>query len=199
MRLLSQIPAPTGIAALLISALISALLSAPISANEIPRPSPGFTILMNSGVPIQVAEHKGKAVVVIFLLTTCPHCQKIVGILSKFQNEYGPRGLQVLGCAIDEMASMYVPGFVKKFQPAFPVGFSPRDPVLAFLQHPVMLRLMMPQLLFLDREQIIRAQYAGDHAILEGDPEGKLRAIVEPLLVPRPGQKKSAAPRKKQS
>jgi len=52
--------------------------------------------------------------------------------------------------------------------PAFPVGFSQRDPVLAFLQHPVMLRLMMPQLVFIDREQVIRAQYAGDHAIFEG-------------------------------
>ena len=166
------------------------------SANEIPRPSPAFTILMNGGAPIQVAGYKGKTVVVVFLLTTCPHCQKTVGILSKLQNEYGPRGLQVLGCAIDDMASMYVPEFVKKFQPAFPIGFSQRDPVLAFLQHPVMLRLMMPQLVFIDREQIIRAQYAGDHSIFEGDQEGNLRAVIEPLFVKGAGQKKSAARKK---
>ncbi|MDQ6708114.1 MAG: TlpA family protein disulfide reductase [Acidobacteriota bacterium] len=177
---------------------ITALIPAPISANEIPRPAPGFTILMNGGAPIQLTGYKGKTVVVIFLLTTCPHCQKITGILSKLQNEHGPRGLQVLGCAIDDMASMYVPDFVKKFQPAFPIGFSPRDPVLAFLQHPVMLRLMMPQVVFIDREQMIRAQYSGDHAILEGDAEEKLRAAIEPLLI-KPGQKNSAAPRKKVS
>ena len=164
------------------AAILTMATFAAASADEIPRPSPGFTILMNGGAPIQVAGYKGKTVVVVFLLTTCPHCQKTVGILSKLQNEYGPGGLQVLGCAIDDMASMYVPDFVKKFQPAFPIGFSRRDPVLAFLQHPVMLRLMMPQLVLIDREQVIRAQYAGDYPIFEGDREGNLRAVIEPLL-----------------
>lgn len=183
-----------------VPALIAALLTfGAASADEIPRPSPGFTILMNSGSPIQVAGYKGKTVVVIFLLTTCPHCQKAVRTLSKLQNECGPRGLQVLGCAIDDMASMYVPDFVKKFKPAFPVGFSLRDPVLNFLQHPVMLRLMMPQLVLIDREQIIRGQYAGDHSIFQGDQEANLRALIEPWLAKPAGQKKSAATRKKAS
>ncbi len=185
----------------LATAIIAVSMCTAALANEIPRPSPDFTIPMNSGTPIQVTGYKGKTLVVIFLLTSCPHCQKIVGVLSKLQNEFGSRGLQVLGCAIDEMASMYVPDFVKKFQPAFPVGFSRRDPVLAYLQHPVMLRLMMPQLVFIDRDQIVRAQYAGDSPILEGDAEGNLRAIIEPMLVSNERQKTraktSAAPGKK--
>ena len=36
-----------------------------------------------------------------FILTSCSHCQMTVKVLSKLQNEYGPRGLQVLASAIE--------------------------------------------------------------------------------------------------
>ena len=68
-------------------------------------------------------------------------------------------GFQVVASAVEDMASMNVPDFVKRFQPPFPVGFSSRDPVLKYLQHPAMFKLMMPQLVFIDRQGTIRAQY----------------------------------------
>ncbi len=166
--------------------LLPALLASSCFADQIPRPSPDFTILMNAAPPIPISQYKGKAIALIFLLTTCPHCQKTTGVLSKLQNDYGPKGFQVVGCAIQDMASLFVPEFVKKFQPAFPVGFSERGPVLNFLQHPEMLLLLMPQVVLIDRNFTIRAQYSGDNAIFTDDQEAKLRAVIEPLLTKRP-------------
>ncbi len=103
--------------------------------------------------------------------------------LAQDQNEYGPRGFQVLASAIEEGAAAAVPGFLKQFNPPFPVGSNPRLPVLDFLQHPMAERLIMPRLVFIDRDGVIRAQYAGDAPFLdEAQADKNLRGKIEELL-----------------
>jgi peroxiredoxin len=167
------------------------LLAGLASAANLPRESPEFVINTNSGKQILLSQYRGKVVVLAFILTTCPHCQKTVGILSKLQTEFGPRGFQVLASAIESAAPLNVPGFVKRFQPTFPVGFNDYNPVLDYLQHPVMLRLMMPQVVFIDRKGVIRAQYSGDDKFFEDDKqENNIRAQIETLLKEGPVAKK---------
>src|SRR5437660_416556 len=113
---------------------LSFFASLAIGAN-VPRKSPEFAINTVDGKQILVSQYRGKVVVVACILTTCPHCQHTVGILSKLQTEYGPRGLQVVATAIEDMAKMNVPDFIKKFQPTFPVGYTFRDSVIEYLQH----------------------------------------------------------------
>jgi len=95
-------------------------------AADVPRPSPDFAINTIEGPQIRLSAYKGKVCVLAFILTTCPHCQKTVGYLSAIQKEYGPRGLQVVASAIEDMAKMNVPDFIKNFQPSFPVGSAAR-------------------------------------------------------------------------
>src|SRR5260221_8632408 len=91
------------------------------TGDRAPRPSPDFAISLNDGSQINLSQYRGKVLVVAFILTYCPHCQFTVETLSKMQKEYGPRGLQVAASAIEDMASLAVPDFIKKFQPGFPV------------------------------------------------------------------------------
>jgi peroxiredoxin len=166
------------------------------SAADLPRPSPDFAINTLGGKPILLSEYKGKVCVVAFILTTCPHCQKTVGYLSAMQNDYGPRGFQVLASAIEDMAKMNVADFIKRFQPTFPVGFNTQNEVQEYLQHPVILRLFMPQIVFIDRKGNIRAQYGGDDKFLseEQDQDKHIREQIEALLKEAPAaQKKRAA------
>src|SRR5579862_5386807 len=157
-------------------------------AANLPRQSPEFTIQMMDGKPIQISQYKGKVVVLAFILTYCPHCQKTCGILDKIQTEYGPRGVQVLASAIEDMAKMNVPDFIKKFHPPFPVGYDVRDAVYNYAQHPSMLQMMMPNLIFVDRQGVIRAQYSGDDPFINSeDQEKHIREEVEKLLQP-PGK-----------
>jgi peroxiredoxin len=164
------------------------------NAGDVPRVSPDFAISMPGGKPILLSAYKGKVCAVAFILTTCPHCQKTVGYLSTMQNEYGPRGFQVLASAIEDMAAMNLPGFVNRFHPPFPVGFSNQNAVQEYLQHPVMMRLLMPQLVFIDRQGTIQAQYAGDDKFFAEDQDKHIREQIEALLKQAPaGHKKRAA------
>ena len=163
------------------------------SAAEVPRPSPDFAINMTDGQKILVSQYKGKVCVLAFILTTCPHCQKTVGYLATMQKEYGARGFQVLASAIEDMAAMNLPDFIKRFQPPFPVGFNNQNAVQDYLQHPVILRLLMPQVVFIDRQGTIRAQYAGDDKFFAEDQDKHIREQIEVLLKDAPAAHKKRA------
>ncbi|MBZ5576447.1 MAG: TlpA family protein disulfide reductase [Acidobacteriia bacterium] len=162
---------------------LSALLAPAVFAGNLPRAAGEFSIDLTGGKQVKLSQFKGKVVALIFILTYCPHCQKITTFLIQDQREYGPRGFQVLASAIEDGAAAAVPGFVQKFNPPFLVGSNRRDPVLEFLQHPVAARLIMPQLVFIDRQGTMRAQYAGDDPFLDEAKAGaNLRAEIEDLL-----------------
>jgi cytochrome oxidase Cu insertion factor (SCO1/SenC/PrrC family) len=179
-----------------LSAILLCLASIGLAAN-IPRPSPDFAIGLNDGTQLHLSQYQGKVVVVAFILTYCPHCQLTAQILSKLQKEYGPRGLQVVASAVDPMASMKVPDFIKQFQPGFPVGFNDHTAAVDYLQHPVMFRLLMPQVAFIDRKGNIRAQYGGDDEKFfdKAEQEKNIREVIEPLL--KEGTAQTAAHRKR--
>jgi peroxiredoxin len=178
-----------------------ALGAALLSAADVPRRSPEFAINMADGRQILLSQYRGKVVAMTFILTTCPHCQKTVGILNKLQGEYGPRGLQVLASAIEDMAKMNLPDFIKRFQPAFPTGYSARDSVIEYLQHPAMLQLYVPQMVFIDRQGTIQAQFGGQDPFFVDDPaknqsqEKNMRDAIEKLL--KEGSPSTRAPRTK--
>src|SRR5262245_43924786 len=119
------------------------------AAATIPRHSPEFAMKTADGKQILLSDYNAKTIVFAFILTTCPHCQKTIGILSKLQPEYAARGLQMLGCAIEDAAMQNLPGFINQFKPSFPVGYAGRDSVYQYLQHPSMLILHMPAVVFI--------------------------------------------------
>jgi glutathione peroxidase-family protein len=160
------------------------------SAADVPRPSPDFAIAMLGGKPIHLSQYQGKVCAVAFILTTCPHCQKTVGYLSAMQNEYGPRGFQVLASAIEDMAAMNLPDFIKRFQPPFPVGFNNQNDADGYLQHPVIFRLLVPQLVFIDRQGTIRAQYGSDDKFFAEDQDKHIREQIEALLKDAPRKRR---------
>jgi cytochrome oxidase Cu insertion factor (SCO1/SenC/PrrC family) len=171
---------------------VAAALAVP--GAQLPRQAPELTINLNGGKKLLLSEYKGKAVVVAFILTTCSHCQYTTGLLSKAQEEFGPRGLQVLESAIDQGAEAFVPRFIQTYKPNFPVGFNEFTTAQDFTQHSPMLIMHMPSLVFIDRQGRIVAQTEGDDPSMgEGLQEKNLRAKIEQLLrppAPAPGGKK---------
>lgn len=139
--------------------------------------------LVNGGA-IELAKYQGKVVALEFLNTTCPHCQKCSLALQKMQQEYGPKGFQALGVAINEMAHMLVPDYIRNNSLTYPVGYAQREKAHEFLQHPAMLIMYVPQLVFIDKKGIIRAQYPGGDKFYENE-EANMRAQIESLLKER--------------
>jgi thiol-disulfide isomerase/thioredoxin len=167
-------------------------------AGNIPRPAPEFSIRMVDDSQILLSHMRGKVVAIEFLLTTCPHCKAASKVLTKLQNEWGPKGLQCIGVAIDLMPKLGLPGFVAETGASYPVGYSEYNAAVAFMEHPPQIRLLVPQVMVIDRKGIVRALRGGEDDEFFKDEEKVLRGIIGPLLNQgaTPAAKRSGAVRK---
>jgi peroxiredoxin len=179
------------------TAAVCLLAAMSAAAAEIPRPAPDLAINLARNKQIRLSQYRGKTVVLAFILTYCSHCQAVLRGLIKDQEELGPKGLQVVATAIEDVAAAAVPGFVRQFAPDFPVGYNTSDEAVKFLQHPPMMGFFMPALVFIDKNGVIRAQYEGKDDLLkesvqEKNVRDKILEMVSPPAAPhRTGVKKS--------
>lgn len=155
-----------------------------LQAQQVPRKAGEWAIQMPDGKQILLSQYRGKVVVLGFILTTCPHCQKTTGILSKLQTEWGTRGLQVLESAVQASAKEAVPGFVQAFHPTFPVGYNEDGQmVLDFTGFSHQHLPLMPIVLLIDRQGMVRFEHDGhDDAFFGDQQEQNFRRDIELLL-----------------
>lgn len=163
---------------------------------RVPRKAPEVTITLNSGQQLLLSSLKGKVVALEFLLTTCPHCQRCSSVLQQMYQEFGAKGFQPLGAAINENARTLVPEFIYKLGLKYPVGVTPHDMAYEFLGYnvndPNAGPMLMPQLVFIDRKGIVQVQYAGDADFFKNE-EVNMKNQIEAMLRGAPAVKHSAA------
>ncbi len=162
--------------------MITAVFAASLLGADVPRPAPEFAIRMMDGTDMLLSQQRGKVVCLLFILTTCPHCQKLVGTMSKLQPELAPRGLVTIAASTQDMPTLYVPDFIRDFKPAFPVGFADRNLAMQFLQHDPKYLFYNPCVTLIDRKGVIQGQFNGGDEIFSGDQAANFRAKIEPLL-----------------
>lgn len=179
--------------------LTSLILAAGLAGAQVPRPAPEYSFKLTNGQTVNLSQYRGKAVVLEFLLTTCPHCMRAAQTLSKLQTEYGAKKLQVLGVAVNDGAAQELPMFIQQNGVNYPVGTAANQSMYTFLRLSVMQRVLMPQVAFIDKDGVIRNQVAGDDPMFQGDEEANLRAAISPLVkeVQAPPAAKARRPAKK--
>jgi hypothetical protein len=101
--------------------------------------------------------------------------------LSAIQNEYGPRGVQILAAAFNPDAVTLVPGFIRDIKPTFPVGSADRDSVLEYEQASLAKPNYVPELMFIDRNRVIREQHNGGDDYFK-EQEKNIRGTLDTLL-----------------
>jgi peroxiredoxin len=149
----------------------------------VPRPAKEFSCPDPAGKAISLSKFKGKVVLIQFLITNCSHCQALSRVLTRLQAEYGPRGFQAFGVAINDATPEMVRSYVTDHQVGIPVGYAPRDQVTGYLGVSVLERLAVPQVMIIDRRGVVQAQ---------SDPQGTpdlqnatyLRKLIGGLLKP---------------
>ncbi len=122
------------------------------------RPSPEYKIRSIDGSQVSLSSFRGKVVALLFVFTTCPHCQHASEVFSRFATEYGPRGFQPIDVAFNTMANLYVRDFVKDHNVNYPVGFDTPENVMGYLGYSIMDRYVVPQIVWIDRKGNIRSQ-----------------------------------------
>ncbi len=69
-----------------------------------------------------MAELRGRPLVVNFWATWCPPCVREMPELDRFHREFAPRGWQVVGLAVDNLAP--VRDFLQRIPVGFPIGMA---------------------------------------------------------------------------
>jgi peroxiredoxin len=181
----------------LVLAVVGILISTSLLGQTIPRPATelkyNLATIEGSG---SLAKYKGKVVVIEFLLTGCPHCKQVSKDLQKIQNEWGSRGLQVIGIAIDDKDGSKVAAFQRENGVSFPVGYTTqKEAMYNFLQRSMMAQAYMPQIAIIDKTGTIRRQIAGEDPLLAGNLEQNLRSEITKVLggAPAPAAKPTTA------
>jgi len=178
---------------------LAAAAFAVFSFGQIPRPAKEieFAPVVNGSGRMRLSDFRGKVVVVEFLLTTCPGCKFSASILARLQREYGPRGLQVIGLAVDAGAAPRIPVFAAETGAGFPIAVYSDAAARDYLQAPIMLRMAYPQLVFIDRKGVLREHFRGeDPRMSAAAEEAGIRKVVEQLLA-ESGAAGKAPPKKK--
>ena len=120
----------------------------------VPRQAPELRIVEPSGKTTTLSSFKGHVVLLAFISTQCPHCQRTSVVFEQLGHEFS--GLQVAEVAFNEDADTVA--FAKRFGLSFPVGAATSDPAHDFLGLARGARLGTPQVVAIDKTGMIRAQ-----------------------------------------
>jgi peroxiredoxin len=165
------------------AALLLLGLVAPLAAADVPRPAPPLRMKTLTGETASLWALRGKVVVVMFFSTDCGYCHAATKILVPLYDELRPRGLEILGLAVNSKAPENLGRFATAFQVEFPLAIASRVDWARLGKFHVSARPpYVPHLLFVDREGNIRAEYRGEKRDFYEDLEARFRAVVEPLL-----------------
>jgi len=160
--------------------LVSLCLLMSVEGATMPRPLADVTVPTADGKKVQLTQYHGKVMVVALVSTTCTHCISSLGILSKLQKEYGPRGFQAFGVAANDTAKASLADFMR-LQLGFPVGYLDQTTTMQVFDfkrddHP-----FVPLYLFVDKTGKVRFQYGAQDDFFKNE-EKNTRLLVEALL-----------------
>jgi thiol-disulfide isomerase/thioredoxin len=164
----------------------------PVAFGIIPRPLADIPIPTPDSKKINLRQYRGKVLLVTLISTSCGDCIKTIDILNGIQKDFGKRGFQVVGIAIEDSAAYNVGGFVARYRPSFPVGYLDRDTAIKFLDVSRDTRPFVPILMYVDGKGTVRFQYYGNDAFLK-QGERAIRAVAEGLI--REGEQQRAQQR----
>jgi len=94
-------------------------------ASPVDQPRPDFAMPDLAGTSHQVNEWDGKVLAVNFWATWCGPCKEEIPLFNALQKQYGPRGVQFVGVAMDARAAVKV--YLKTHAIDYPVLVNGED------------------------------------------------------------------------
>ncbi len=160
--------------------LVSLCLLVSVEGASTPRPLADVSVPMPDGKTVRLTQYRGKVMVVALVSTTCDHCIASLQMLSKLQQEYGPKGFQAVGVAANDKAQESLPGFIR-LQIALPVGYLDQTTTMQVFDFKASDHPFVPMFMFVDKKGTVRFQYAGKDDFFKNE-EKNTRILIEALL-----------------
>ena len=159
-------------------------------ANLSNRRAPGFAVMDNTLQYRDLADYRGKPVLLDLVQTGCPHCQALTKAIVKAKQKYGDK-IQVLTVVLPPDTPNTVAAFVKEYAVTTPILFDCGQVAASYVKaDPRKPSLTFPHLFMIDGQGIIRGHF-GPGAESEGISEvPALSKEIDRLLAPPPATKK---------
>jgi peroxiredoxin len=132
-------------------------------------PAPDFVLTDVNGQEVKLSEYKGKVVVLNFWATWCPPCRKEIPDFNELQAQYGDKGVQFIGVALDEEGLPKVKKWMSANAVNYPVVVADAAVKKAYGEMNA-----IPVTMLIDRQGVIRTKYIGM----------RQKAIVESMIAP---------------
>jgi peroxiredoxin len=117
--------------------------------------APGFSLPDLDGRPLDLAQYRGKVVLLDFWATWCAPCRDEIPHYVQWQDKYGGQGLQVIGISMDD-GPKPVREFYREFKMNYPVAVGTEQVAQAYGGI-----LGLPVTFLIDRDGRVAAKYTG--------------------------------------
>ncbi len=131
------------------------LASLPLVAQLAPRRAPGFCLIDSHGQWRDLADYRGKPVILEFLQTNCPHCAAFAPTLQKAQQKYGER-VAILAIVLPPDNPSTMSEYVAGHGITYPVLLDQGQVAASYVRTP---RLSFPTVYVVDAQGMIYDRY----------------------------------------
>ena len=132
------------------------------------RRAPGFSLVDSKAQEHDLADYRGKLVLLAFIQTTCPHCATFAEILQQAHQKYGDK-VAIMAVVTPPDDPGKVNAFLTGHKITYPILFDSGQMSYSYVLSQT---LNFPQLFIIDADGIIRAEHEYSpltHDIFEGD------------------------------
>ncbi len=164
--------------------LVLSLATVSLVAGLIPRPAGEMSFDVPGKGKQTLSQYRGKVVMLVAFLTTCPHCQRATRIMTGIQRDFASKGLQVIEVGFsDRDTPETIKNFVATYKPNFPVGLVDGEYFVKWSLLTPDMRPTVPMVFIIDRKGMVQAQYmGGDPMMQEEYQDQNLRAKLMQYL-----------------
>jgi peroxiredoxin len=127
-------------------------MGAGILPAQMARRAPGFSLPDSKMELHDLADLRGKPVILEFMQTTCPHCQVLAGILERIREKYGDR-IGILAVANPPDNQTRVGQFIADNKISYPIVFDCGQAAYSYL---LTQKFGLPQVFLIDQQSMIR-------------------------------------------
>ena len=127
------------------------------------RRAPGFALVDATQKFHDLADYRGKVVLLDLMKTECPNCQALSGALEQVKAKYGDK-VQVLSIVTMPDNLQTVSRYVKEHKVSGPVLFDCGQVMASYLR-PTSAQIHLPHLYVIDRNGNIRRDFEGTVAL----------------------------------
>ena len=127
-----------------------------LSGADAPRRAPGFCLPDQTLQWRDLADYRGKVVVLEFMQSTCPHCAAFVPVLKALQQKYADR-LQVISVAVAPDPPQAVVQFATGHKLIYPLLYDSGQMTMSYVRQQ---SVDFPTVFLIDASGMIRGNWA---------------------------------------